>query len=198
MRYMQFVFILLILVFIVACGGKTTVRDEMIDTSPREESTRTPAQQPVEPPDQEVPEETPADEDTKPEPRPAPGTGDEVEPERPPVRPDPPPSPSSDPTERDSYMNNQLVYPNSQPSELMSSAPSSTRTSNITLLSDDSPDQVIAWYTNKFGNRASVNPSPYGTDVIINDSEKGYRSSVLVQQAGSQGKTLIVISVSDA
>ena len=183
---------------ILGCGGKTTVREEMIDTTPREDKTEAKSEQPVEAPDEQKQE--PDEEEKTPDPRPAPGTDPEPEkPYRPPVGPGLTPGRDNagGKEAREKYMDNQLSYPGSQPSQMPSMPPSAGH-SGKTVMTDDPPEQVAGWYANKFGNMAKTNQTDeFGTSMTIIDKVNGYKSDVVIQKSGTQGKTLIIIHVED-
>lgn len=205
MRYLPIILVFIVTLMFLGCGGKTTVKEEFIDTTPREDKSKTVSEKKDTPAEEKKSEEQTQDdqesardktekdsgENGSTSPRPAPGQDDSGNGGMLPV-PDRP-SGAGNTADREKYMED-LMYPNSQPVQGPSLPPSNVH-SGRTIVSSDSPETVTAWYMNKFGDKATPSTSPYGTVINVDDPGKGYQSTITVQKAGNQGQTLIVISV---
>jgi hypothetical protein len=194
----------MIILLVPACSGKTTVRDEMVDKTPRaEKQTENPAQKDT----TAQPEQTkqdPQQPGTQPEPRPAPGQDESGS-----NKGTPPVPGTDDRTEnsggkeaRDAYLNQEITYPGSTEQSSGFNPPMSPGRSGKSFLSNDTPEQITGWYQNKFGESASMSTRQVGSSteyhLTITDSAKGYKSDIMVTRFSPQGQTTIMIRVEDA
>ncbi|MCD6216246.1 hypothetical protein J7L05_00115 [bacterium] len=209
MRYLWIIPIALIVVMFLGCSGKTTVHEEMINTTESEENKDNTGQQLSDEiqkaaDDEKVKqEEESGKEEEKPEKRPAPGqekTGDSDK--RTPAFPATGPSNNQGHSkeDRERYMNNNMTYPGSQPIEGFQPSGTSSHTS-VTLLTNDSPDQVSLWYQTQFAGDAQVNQrgDKFNPEyhITVNDKANGYKTNLIISKSGGQGQTRIIVSVKD-
>ena len=201
--------IMLLIVFAFGCSGKTTVKEELIDTSPRqkaEEKKETVKEPQTE--QEKIAEEVKKEENkegskggpSSPLPSPGisgPGGGTTPTPGT--------PGGSGGPTEREGgkearekYMQDNLAYPGSEP-YTGASLPDSPGFTGKTLLSKDPAGTVASWYMNKYKDKATMNQtkSGQGEEYKINivDKENGYSASVLIHKLDQNNPTRILISL---
>lgn len=201
MRLSFLLSVIMIILLIPACSGKTTVRDEMVDKTPRAEkpavtdTSTQPAQT----------EQDPQQPETQPDPRPAPGQDDESGSNKgtPPM-----PATGDDRTEnsggkeaRDTYLSQEITYPGSTEQSSGFNPPMSPGRSGKSFLSNDTPEQITGWYQNKFGESASMSTRLVGSSteyhITISDLARGYKSDVMVTRFSPQGQTTIMVRVED-
>lgn len=212
MRYLYLVPIALIVVMLFGCSGKTTVHEEMINTSSDDKTE--PTGQQLSDDIQDAADEEKANQDEeakkeeeKPEKRPAPGQGRLGGSDRDKDKQDPFSDTGSSKKkghskeERQRYIDSNMKYPGSEEIDGFGLPASNTNT-NVTLLSNDKPDQVAMWYQTQFAGKTSVNRQGDKLNpeyhISVNDQEKGYKSNIIISKSGGQGQTRIILSVSDA
>jgi hypothetical protein len=201
--------LVLAVAFSLGCSGKTTVREEMIDTSPRQGSdekkeTVKESDEAKEEASKEEPKEESKEQPSSQLPSPGigggPGGGQAPTPMT--------PGDGRDKTEREggkeareSYYQQNLVYPGSEPLP-GPGLPDPPGFTGRSILSKDPADKVASWYANKFGEKASMNKMGMGKGeqyrVIINDKDSGYSTDILIHQIDSNNPTRILISLRDA
>jgi hypothetical protein len=209
MRYFWIIPIALIVVMFLGCSGKTTVHEEMINTTESEENKDNTGQQlsdeiqKAADEEKAKQEEESGKEEEKPEKRPAPGqekTGDSDKqtPAFPATGPGKRKSHSKEDRER--YLNNNMTYPGSKPADGMDLPGSSNHTS-VTLLTNDAPDHVSLWYQTQFAGDAQVNQTgdKFNPEyhITVNDKTNGYKTNLIISKSGGQGQTRIIVSVKD-
>ncbi|MBU1023073.1 hypothetical protein KKB99_02195 [bacterium] len=206
MRYFPILLAFLVIALFAGCSGKTTVHEEMINKSPDE--TQNDGQQisdeirKAADEEKKVQEEeaNAGEEEEKPERRPAPGQDNSKY--VPPVNegggsgklePD-------SKVSRENYLNNTLTYPGSERNDTIK-IPSTVGHTGGTFLTDDNPDKVATWYKTKLGDKASVNQTGTGMSgdyhISVDDNENGFKSNIIISRTGDQGKTRIIISVTE-
>ena len=198
------------LVFSLGCSGKTTVKEQLTDTSPRpktaEENKQTTNQTP--------PSETTTNEEQKtggnsgerpaPTPTPTPGTetgGGTTIPPSGGVSGGGKSEQGGGKDARERYYQDNLAYPGGTLDTNMPSEDSPGYTGK-TLISKDSPDAVAKWYMDKLGTKASMNQSGSHTSgstysISVNDKDSGYTANIFISKVNKNSPTRIIISVKD-
>ena len=197
--------LLFALAFALGCSGKTTVKEELTDTSPRPKT----AEENKQATDQ--PSETTTNEEKKKEgetgeqrPAPTPGTDSGSSGSM-------TPSGGSDnsgggKTEegggreaREKYYQDNLAYPGAT-QDTSFQAPETPGFTGKTLISNDAAGTVAKWYMDKFGEKATMNQSPSRSggeqyNIYVTDKDNGYTANIMINRIDKNNPTRILISL---